>query len=825
MVRVGNLVIDAERRHVELDGVPQHLEPQAFDLLAYLLEARDRVVPKSELLDEVWGDQFVSESALTTRIKEIRRAVGDDGVRQEVIKNFRGRGYRFVADVDAGTQVPPVSPASDSSSPEGPRSGDAWVDAVLRSGAATGLVGREREIDAAVAAVMASPVTTLVGPGGVGKTTLAIEVARRVRESFTDGVRVTRLARLRDASEVSHAVRRDLGITDAGSDDETRANVADLDALVVIDNCEHVIDEVARIVADVAALGGRVRMIATSRERLGVAGEQVCPIEPLSIDEAHELLIERVRSLRPDFRWPVDDEPLVHRLLEMIDRLPLAIEMAAARLPTVGVTELVEHLTERLDLLGAGARSRTHDDRQQTLAALVDWSLRLLDDDARETLIGLTVFAASAELGDLAAVLERDPVELALGPLAELVEQSLLVADTSLGPTRYRMLETVRAPLVSRREASIDERHARHITREVERADDAVRRAGDPAASQRLDALVPEVRRAHRWARDHDLALAEQLTAALLHDIAERLWREPAAWCSDLDARSAEQPVFAAVVAIDAANRGDDDRALHLARIALESDDPRVVGSGLDTTSNVGLNIADFELTRSCGERLLALGTERGDSSLWALGAVGPVLADIYEQHPDAARARFDALEPPPRMGPTGRAWLAYTEGELLLVAERRAGDAVECFDRAIELGSSVGSSFVVSVSEVSRLSALARADDLDDAIATMQRVLDRHRRRPRTIHAVTLLRNVVGLLARAERDRAAMEVLGALEVDDVKPLAYGAEYDLLAHARDVAESRHGVQAVERWVAAGGTHDLAWAIDRAVGALSIDPGR
>ena len=422
MFRFGRSAVDVASRSVEFDGEPRHLEPQAFDLLAYLLVHRNRVVAKTELLDEVWGDQFVSESALTTRIKEIRRAVGDDGKRQEVIKNFRGRGYRFVAPID---ETSPDRAAVTL----GP-----WP-------VATSLIGRDDDLASTIRLLDSSHLVTLVGPGGVGKTSLARDVARLRGELHGDGVALVQLARLRDPAAVRHALRRDTDLDEAGpSDAELAAALAELDMLVVLDNCEHLIAEVARLVSSIIEASGRVRFLATSRERLGLSTERVWPVEPLSEDAAHRLLLERARSAHPSYAFPPASERTVMELLNRLDRLPLAIEMAAALLPSLDPNELLSVLDDRLVLLSTSDRSA--DDRHRTIGELIGWSEDLLDEREREVLTCLSTFAGPAVAPDVAAVVEIDSAELVVGSLATCVDHSLVVADTVRQPTTYRLLET-----------------------------------------------------------------------------------------------------------------------------------------------------------------------------------------------------------------------------------------------------------------------------------------------------------------------------------------------------------------------------------------------
>jgi len=779
---------------VELGGEPQHLEPQAFDLLSYLISQRDRVVSKEELLDEVWGDQFVSESALTTRIKEIRRALGDDGVRQMVVKNYRGRGYRFVADLNDHASSHPATPPA----------------------AGVSLVGRETDVAEVVRLLDDSPVVTLVGPGGVGKTSLARAVANATAERRPDGIVFVSLAAVREPSDVLPELRRDAGLVESEpSEDDVLAAIGDLDALVVVDNCEHVIDEAARLIDGIRQQAGRVRVLATSRERLGIPGERLWPVAPLDDAAARELLLNRARSVQPGYELQPEDEASLGRLLAMLDRLPLAIEMAAARLPSMGVGELVHHLTRRIDLIAAP--NRTTAERHRTLPALIGWSEDLLDPAARELLWSMSVFAGPVNAADIAAVVGGDETELVLGPLSELIEQSLVIADGAPS-SRYRLLETVRAIVSPRRDPALDERHAQHVAQLALAADSLLRTPEERAGANRIDEAIAEVRDAHHWAAAHDIELAAGLTMSLLHYAHERQWAELAEWCAALaDRRDVDVAPFAVAVAADASNRGDYERATKLAERALDSRDPRVVACAHDTLGNIGVYSGDLALARRHSAALLELGEESEDATVWTLGFINTVLSTVYGGHADHARELLSDLERPPELSPTAMAWLEYTEGEVAAAGGRHLA-AIEHFDRAIALGESVGSRFVVGVARVSALAARSRAGDVDDAMAAFSAVLRGYRRTRSLTHATTAMRNLIWLMVRAKHDEHAMVLLGALTGPEVKS-TYGAESELLVDARTAAEGRSGTDQVGAWIDQGMHHDAVWALDHAIAVL------
>ncbi|MEO1058808.1 MAG: hypothetical protein AAFY28_18025, partial [Actinomycetota bacterium] len=601
-----------------------------------------------------------------------------------------------------------------------------------------------------------------------------------------------------------------------GDESSLLAAIAGLDALVVLDNCEHVIDEAARLVAGIAEHGGDVRLLATSRERLGVAAECVQRVSPLDRDAATELLRSRVARIDAAYQWRADEVQVVDRLVDMVDRLPLGIEMAAARLPAFGPDELVDLLTDGLDLLQSPTRGR--EQRHQTLRALVEWSLPLLSADARDLLVTISAFAGATRLDDVTDVAQVDGRQLAAGPLAELIDHSLVVADTSQQPTRYRLFDTVRAVVGPRRSADLEARHAAWVAATAGRADRVLRTVDESIAAARLDSLVAEIRVAHRWAIEHDADLAAELAAALLLYAQERLWPELAEWSAELIGAADCAPAHLAAAAADAANRGRLNEAGDLARRAADSDDLRVRSSALDTLANLGLYGGDLDQVHEYGEALRTLGVDHDDPFMWMLGTNSISLALAYGGDVESAKTVLHTDRPSGELAPTIRAWLDYAAAEAAL-AGGEVDQALRLVERAIRAGESVRSGFVVSVAQVTRLSALSRAGDGEAAIAAFVPVLRQYRFTHDVTHVVTALRNVVVLLERLGRDRAAIELLGALDASSTTD-SYGGELADLKAALDAITARHESGAIASWLAEGNGRDLAWATERALDALS-----
>jgi predicted ATPase/class 3 adenylate cyclase len=306
------------------------------------------------------------------------------------------------------------------------------------------LHGREDDIATLVGLLATKRVVTLVGVGGVGKTRLAVEVAHRVADRFESAALVD-LAAVSDPGGVVGATATVLRIpigdkttTVAGIVRSLRAR----DVLVLFDNCEHVLDAVAELIDEVATAATGCRLVATSREPLGVEGEQLWPVRPLEGEDAAELFVSRARGIRPDYELGSADRCALDDLCRHLDGLPLALELAAAQLGHLTVAELLAGLDRRFQLLVA--RRRPARGRPRTLEATMEWSYRLLDPDEQRLLRACSVFPGGFTLESLAGVATA-PAATVAKVVGSLVAKSLVAVDNwQVQPTRYRLLETVR---------------------------------------------------------------------------------------------------------------------------------------------------------------------------------------------------------------------------------------------------------------------------------------------------------------------------------------------------------------------------------------------
>ncbi|MFE5888906.1 BTAD domain-containing putative transcriptional regulator [Streptomyces sp. NPDC056462] len=401
----------------------------------------------------------------------------------------------------------------------------------------TSFVGREADIEAIRGDLGTARLVTLLGPGGAGKTRLSQEAAESVRDGAPDGVWLAELAPVDAPEAVPEAVLTAVGAREtvlygagaeamrAGSDrhDDPVERLAEhcgkRRMLLILDNCEHVVEAAARLVAELLERCPELTVLATSREPLGVPGELLRPVEPLPEPVALRLLADRGAAARPGFLVDADDETAAAcaEICLRLDGLPLAIELAAARLRMLTPRQIADRLDDRFRLLTSG--SRTVRPRQQTLRAVVDWSWELLDEDERDVLRRLSVFAGGCDLTAAEAVCGP----AALDSLGSLVDKSLVVAAPSAdGAMRYRLLETVAEYAGERLDETgrRTEAERAHLTyyRELARTTDALLRGpGQLAAIERLEREYENLRVALRHAvagRDEQEALCLILSLA-----------------------------------------------------------------------------------------------------------------------------------------------------------------------------------------------------------------------------------------------------------------------------------------------------------------------
>ncbi|MFD7302369.1 BTAD domain-containing putative transcriptional regulator [Streptomyces pharetrae] len=414
----------------------------------------------------------------------------------------------------------------------------------------TSFVGRDTDIGTIRGDLATARLVTLLGPGGAGKTRLSQEAAEGAGDTARDGIWLVELAPVDDPAAVPEAVLTAIGAREtvlhgAGAEEFRAATERHDDPverlvehcarrrmLIVLDNCEHVVEAAARLVAELLERCPRLTVLATSREPLGVPGEVLRPVEPLPEPYALRLLADRGAAARPGFR--VEDDPeACAEICRRLDGLPLAIELAAARLRMLTPRQIADRLDDRFRLLTSG--SRTVLPRQQTLRAVVDWSWDLLDEDERDVLRRLSVFAGGCDLAAAEAVCGP----AALDALGSLVDKSLVVAAPSGdGAMRYRLLETVaeyaRERLdASGRRAGTERAHLTYYRELARTTDPLLRGSGQLAAVERLEREYENLRTALRTAvaaRDEQEALCLVLSLAWYWQMRD-LRIEGRTWC------------------------------------------------------------------------------------------------------------------------------------------------------------------------------------------------------------------------------------------------------------------------------------------------------
>lgn len=504
----------------------------------------------------------------------------------------------------------------------------------------TSFVGREAEMNDVRQILADNRLVTLTGAGGVGKTRLAVQLAAEIAGEFGGGVWLVDLAPITDPGLVPVAVIRALGLPDQpgrSTMDTLLRFVGDRRMLLVLDNCEHLLDACAALIIDLQGGCPAVTLLATSREPIGVAGEVSWRVPSLSLaDEAIELFTDRARKVRPDFRLADDNTATAAEICRRLDGVPLAIELAAARVRVLSPTEIRDSLHDRFRLLTGGARTAVR--RQQTLRASVDWSHALLTEPERVLFARLAVFMGGFDLRAAQAVAGGGDVETyqVLDLLTLLVDKSLVVAESTSGRTRYRLLETVRQYALEKLGESgqgdtVRDHHRGYYT-EMAALLDIPARTGHEQRLEQAETEIDNLRAGFAWSRENsDIDLALQLASSL-----QPLWLargrigEGLAW---FDAALTDQDADPAAVAPAVRARALADHAVldayvgatasleqaqEALAIARELDDPALLARAL--TACGGIAVFGAEVARPDFAEAIGLARSIGDK--WRLSQI-----------------------------------------------------------------------------------------------------------------------------------------------------------------------------------------------------------
>jgi predicted ATPase/DNA-binding winged helix-turn-helix (wHTH) protein len=406
------------RRELLAHGVPVTIGQRAFDILLTLVSRHGELVTKDELMAEVWPGVVVEENNIQVHISALRKVLNSAGDGERYLLTVAGRGYRFVAPV-AREGVGPAAPAAMATSVDGKPARTAAAATNNLPQQLTSLIGREADLAEIKARLSGQRLVTLTGAGGVGKTRLAIEAGKAVLDRFAEGVWLAELAPLNDAQLVTAIIAEVLGISLGSQSLAIQSLTSALRSkqlLLIIDNCEHVIAEAARVAETLISGCPQLSILASSRERLAIPGESVVRVPTLSVPEANaaptastarefaavRLFAERAGALGEGFQLTDDNAATVGAICRRLDGIPLAIELAVPRLKVLPLPQLARGLDERFRLLTGG--SRTALPRQQTLQAMIDWSYGLLADAEKLLLARLSVFLGGTTQSSITAV-------------------------------------------------------------------------------------------------------------------------------------------------------------------------------------------------------------------------------------------------------------------------------------------------------------------------------------------------------------------------------------------------------------------------------------
>jgi predicted ATPase/DNA-binding SARP family transcriptional activator len=706
-------------------------------------------------------------------------------------------------------------------------------------------IGRERAVAYVDELLGRHRVVTLCGPGGVGKTRLALHVAAAVADRYADGVVLVEFGE-GGPDDVEPVLAAALRMSDAGGPasgpgfaDRVVALLAAHDRLLVLDNCEHVADEVAVLAETICAGAAGVDLLVTSREPLRIDGERVVGVEPLTPDDAAALLIDRMRAAEPDPEGPGRVAPeLVAEVCRRLDGLPLALELAAARAVSLGLCGLLRELDEPFPVLRGGRRTAAA--RHRSLRDVVAWSYGLLDEPQRTLFERLSVFAGPVEHAAVEAVCGD------AAALPDLVDRSLVVRRPGDPPT-FGMLETLRAFGRSRIAAGpsaecLRARHATWAARLAVEISTARRGPGEAAALRRFDVHLADLRRAHAWlcangpldellrltvpiaelaylrgradlvvlledtlraagVRDGAAPVGHPLLARLLGYHAHTLWQRGDLAASECQAR----------------------RAMATAAAARE---PTAARDGHEALANVHAFRGDLAAGLRHARLARELAAAAGDVDIEVMALADLCIQSAYAgHHADSVRHEAEMADLVGRAGfQTGRALLAYVRGECR--AERGDPDAERHLEEAVALAEECGLTFAAGVARHTLLTSAARsAADPAEALASFAPLIDHWHGFGSWTQLWMAVRALAETLSRLGRHQEATLLIGALSASPRASRVFGADSTRLAAAEATARAALGAAFEVRRAEGAALGDAAAiAVARRL-TRAVSPGR
>lgn len=514
MFSFADMQVDVGAHRLTRAGTEVSLEPKAFAVLVEFLAHPDQMLSRDELLDAIWGHAYITQATLNRLVVQLRRALGDDIESPRYIQTVRGLGYRFIAPVHhtpgPATHALSFAPPVHARVPERTRT----------------LIGREQAITDLRALLADARLVTVTGPGGIGKTQAALETASLCAQAFADGIWLFDFTLFTKGERLARTLADAFGIRDAFGMEKIVERLAELlqtrHVLLVLDNCERVAEPLSQLVAALLSRCAQLHVLVTSQQCLHCPGETIYSLPPLEAPVAGtwataeevarlarvpavQLLLLRSRSLASGFTLTPTNAAAVAELCRRLDGLPLALELAAARLRLLSPEQLLSRMQHRFQWQSDTPFGQPA--HHQTLGALIDWSFALLSEREQALLCALSVFAGGWTLHGAIAigvVFELDG-EQTLDLMGGLVDKSLIAVDASLSPPRYSQLDSVRLFALARLGQRDDEplirrAHLAHCIDFTDRVDAEIRGERQQLWTERVLREQPNLQAAFDYA-------------------------------------------------------------------------------------------------------------------------------------------------------------------------------------------------------------------------------------------------------------------------------------------------------------------------------------